>query len=181
MDKNFYLINSESLLLRQFNPKDLNNVFKGLSDPEIIKYYGVSYSTLEDTKAQLQFYNDLKKNGTGIWWAICSPDNKVFYGACGLNDLDKEHKKAEIGYWLLKEHWGNGYISKVVPFVVKYGFEQLGLHRIEAMVETENSASKKLMDRLGFEHEGTLIECELKNGKYISLEIYAKIKSNAPE
>lgn len=181
MSKTFPILKTEHLLLRQFNPNDIYNVFKGLSDPEIIKYYGVSYSTLEDTKAQMQFFNDLEGNGTGIWWAICSPDNNIFYGACGLNGLDKDHKKAEIGYWLLKEHWGNGYISEAVPFIVKYGFEQLGLHRIEAIVETENSASKKLMDRLGFEHEGTLIECELKNGKYISLDMYAKINSNDPE
>ncbi len=128
----------------------------------------------------MHFFYVLEKHGTGIWWAPCSPDNKIFYGACGLNDLDKNHKKAEIGYWLLREHWGKGYITEAVPLVIKYGFEQLGLHRIEAIVETENTNSKKLMERLGFDHEGTLMECELKNGKYISLDIYAKLNQNAP-
>ena len=181
MSNDFHILSTNRLLLRQFKPDDLENIFRGLSDPEIIKYYGVSYSSLEDTKNQLNFFYDLEKNGTGIWWAICSPDNKIFYGACGLNDLDKDHKKAEIGYWLLREHWGKGYITEAVPLVTKYGFEQLGLHRIEAIVETENTNSKKLMERLGFDHEGTLIECELKNGKYISLDMYAKLSSNIPE
>lgn len=180
MDNDFHILSTNRLLLRQFKPDDLENIFRGLSDPEIIKYYGVSYSSLEDTKNQLNFFYDLEKNGTGIWWAICSADNKIFNGACGLNDLDKDHKKAEIGYWLLKEHWGKGYITEAIPLVIKYGFEQLGLHRIEAVVETENTNSKKLMERLDFGHEGTLMECELKNGKYISLDIYAKLNLNAP-
>ena len=93
----FTIIKTERLLLRQFIKSDLENVFKGLSDPEIIKYYGVSYQTLEDTKAQMKFFADLEKEETGIWWAICSLDNNIFYGAGGLNSLNKELKKGEKG------------------------------------------------------------------------------------
>ena len=57
----FPIIKTERLLLRQFIASDLENVYKGLSDPEIIKYYGVSYKTLEDTKAQMQFFCRLRK------------------------------------------------------------------------------------------------------------------------
>jgi ribosomal-protein-alanine N-acetyltransferase len=64
---NFPTIRTERLLLRQFVESDLENVYKGLSNPEIIKYYGVSYKTLEDTKAQMQFYSELEKNKTGIY------------------------------------------------------------------------------------------------------------------
>ena len=88
----FPIIRIDRLLLRQFVDSDIENVYKGLSDPEIIKYYGVSYKTLEDTKAQMRFFSDLEKEGTGIWWAVCSLDNKTFYGAGGLNSLSKEHK-----------------------------------------------------------------------------------------
>lgn len=90
----FPIIRIDRLLLRQFVDSDIENVYKGLSDPEIIKYYGVSYKTLEDTKAQMRFFSDLEKEGTGIWWAVCSLDNKTFYGAGGLNSLSKEHKKS---------------------------------------------------------------------------------------
>ena len=93
----FTIIKTERLLLRQFIKSDLENVFKGLSDPEIIKYYGVSYQTLEDTKAQMKFFADLEKEETGIWWAICSLDNNIFYGAGGLNSLNKELKTGEKG------------------------------------------------------------------------------------
>lgn len=176
MMTDFPTIRTERLLLRQFVESDLENVYKGLSDPDIINYYGVSYTTLEETKQQMEFFADLERNGTGIWWAVCSSDNKVFYGAGGLNDLNKEHKKAEIGFWLLTDFLGQGIMPEAMPLICKYGFESLGLHRIEGLVETDNLNCKKAMQKLGFKHEGTMKDCEIKNGSFISLAIYAKIK-----
>lgn len=173
----FPVIKTERLLLRQFVSSDLENVYKGLSDPEIIKYYGVSYNTLEDTKAQMQFFADIEKERTGIWWAVCSKDNKTFYGAGGLNSLSKEHKKAEIGFWLLTEFWGKGIMKEALPIICNYGFDNLGLHRIEGLVETDNFNCKYAMKKLDFIHEGTMRDCEIKNGKFISLDIYAKLRS----
>jgi len=178
MQREFPTIKTERLLLRQFNDNDLENVYRGLSHPEIIKYYGVRYDSLEATNAQMKFFADLEKNGTGIWWAICSPDNTVFYGAGGLNSLSREHRKAEIGFWLLPGFWGNGIMQEAMPLIWNYGFDTLQLHRIEGIVETENSNCKKAMAKLGFIHEGTMRECEIKNGRFISLDIYAKFRSN---
>lgn len=177
--KKFPVLKTERLLLRQFIDADIDNVFKGLSHPDIIKYYGVSYTSLEATKAQMTFFADLEKNETGTWWAICSADNTIFYGACGFNNLVKEHKRAEIGYWLLTEYWGKGIITEAVPLICHYAFEIMGLHRIEAVVETANTDSKKVMTRLGFEYEGTMKECEIKNRQFISLDMYAKLKTQS--
>lgn len=177
MTTEFPIIKTERLLLRQFVDNDLENVFKGLSHPEIIKYYGVSFQTLEATKEQMTFFADLKKNETGIWWAVCSADNKKFYGAGGLSSLNKEHKKAEIGFWLISEFWGNGIMKEAMPLICNYGFDNLELHRIEGFVESENKNCKNAMAKLDFQHEGTMKECEIKNGKFISLDIYAKVKT----
>ena len=175
MTTEFPIIKTERLLLRQFVDTDLENVFKGLSHPDIIKYYGVSYDSLEATKAQMKFFADLETEGTGIWWAICSLDGKLFYGAGGLNSLSKEHKRAEIGFWLISDYWGQGIMTEAMPLICKYGFDKLNLHRIEGIVETENINCKKAMAKLDFTHEGTMIECEVKNGKFINLDMYAKL------
>jgi ribosomal-protein-alanine N-acetyltransferase len=177
MTTEFPIIKTEKLLLRQFVDNDLENVFKGLSHPEIIKYYGVSFQTLEATKEQMIFFADLEKNETGIWWAVCSADNKTFYGAGGLSSLNKEHKKAEIGFWLISEFWGNGIMKEAMPLICNYGFDNLELHRIEGFVESENKNCKNAIAKLDFQHEGTMKECEIKNGKFISLDIYAKVKT----
>ena len=166
------------LLLRRIVDSDIDNIFKGLSHPDIIKYYGVNFQTLEATKEQMTFYADLENNGTGIWWAICSLDNKTFYGAGGLNSLSIEHKKAEIGFWLLTDFWGQGIMKEAMPLICNYGFDKLGLHRIEGFVETKNGNCKTAMAKLDFQLEGTMKDCEIKNGKFISLDIYAKIKND---
>jgi ribosomal-protein-alanine N-acetyltransferase len=178
MTSEFPVIKTSRLLLRPFVDSDLPKVFEGLSHPDIIKYYGVSYDSLEATKEQMKFFADLEKDGMGIWWGIVSLDNKIFYGAGGLNSLSKEHKKAEIGFWLLPEFWGAGIMKEGMPIICDYGFEKLGLHRIEALVESDNTNCKRAMAKLDFRHEGTMIDYEIKNGKFISLDIYAKLNEN---
>ncbi len=174
---NFPIISTDRFLLRQFIESDLENVFKGLSHPDIIKYYGVNYKTIDETKQQLKFFEDLEKEKTGIWWAICSLDNSIFYGAGGLNDLKKEHKKAEIGFWLFTEFWGQGIMKEVMPVICNYGFNNLNLHRIEGLVESDNLNCKNAMQKLNFNYEGTMKDCEIKNGKFISLDIYAMLRN----
>jgi ribosomal-protein-alanine N-acetyltransferase len=173
---NFSEIKTGRLLLRQFGEHDLEDLFRGLSHPDIIRYYGVSYATLEETRQQLMFFSDLEMNGTGVWWAICSLDNTTFYGAGGLNSISKEHRKAEIGFWLMTDFWGQGIMMEAMPLICTYGFETLGLHRIEGLVESDNRNCKNAMRKLDFRHEGTMVDCEMKNGKFISLDIYAKLK-----
>lgn len=170
-------IRTEKLLLRQIDENDIENVFKGLSHTDVIKHYGISFDSLEATKEQMTWFADLEKNGTGMWFAVCSLDNKTLYGAGGLNSLSKEHNKAEIGFWLLPEFWGYGIMKEAMPLICDFGFDKLGLHRIEGFVESENVNCKNAMAKLDFQHEGTMKDCEIKNGKFISLDIYAKIKN----
>ena len=174
-----HTIKRDRFVLRQFCESDIDNVFKGLSHPDVIQYYGVNYQTLEECNNQVQFYSDLEKNGTGISWAICSPDNQLFYGAAGLNNLDRQHQKAEICFWLLPEFWGQRVLLEVIPFICHYGYNQLRLHRIEAIVESDNSNCKSLLKKFNFDHEGTMKDCEKKNDKFISLDIFASLASTS--
>lgn len=105
------------------------------SHPDLIKYYGVNFQTLEATKEQMTFYADLEKDETGIWFAVCSLDNNTFYGTGGLNSLSKEHKKAEIGFWLLTNSWRQGIMKEAMLLFYYHGFDKLRLHRIEGFVE----------------------------------------------
>lgn len=170
-------IQTNRLLLRPIVAGDIDHVFTGLSHPDVIKYYGVSFHTLEATKEQMTWFADLEKNGTGMWFAVCSLDNKTFYGAGGLSSLSREHRKAEIGFWLIPDFWGQGIMTEAMPLICDYGFDRLGLHRIEGFVESDNTNCKNAMAKLDFQHEGTMKECEMKNGRFISLDIYAKVKS----
>ena len=174
MKENFPTLTSSRFILRQLGDDDLEDVFKGLSNPAITKYYGVSYDNLEATKVQMSWYANLEKNNKGIWWAVCSKTDGSFLGAGGLNDISHVHKKAEIGYWLYPENWGKGIMSETMPLIYDHAFNNLGLHRIEGFVEPKNTNCKKAIAKLGFTLEGTMVDCEIKNGSHISLDIYAK-------
>ena len=170
----FPVLCTDRFVLRQFLNNDLENVFKGLSHPDVIRYYGVSYSSLADTNDQLIWFNELEKNGTGVWWAICDKAQHTFLGGIGFNDLSNINKQAEIGFWLLPEYWGQSIIIEVALLICSYGFKELGLTTIEAAVELENVNCIRVLNKLGFKHKETRENCELKNDRYISLAIYVK-------
>lgn len=180
IDEQFPEMTTSRFLLRRIVATDIENIFKGLSHPDVIRYYGISYTSLAATQAQMDWYAQLERTGTGIWWAIVSPGDNLFCGAAGLSSLHAQHKKAELGLWLLPGYWGQGIMPEVIPFICRYAFEQLGLHRIEAQVETENINCKAVMRKLGFTYEGCMRDCEIKDGKFISLEIYALLRTDTP-
>jgi len=68
-------------------------------------------------------------------------------------------------------------MKEAMQQICDFGFNKLGLHRIEGFVESDNINCKRAMSKLDFQHEGTMKDCEIKNGKFISLDIYAKIKN----
>jgi len=170
-------VQTQNYILKEIVSSDIENIHKGLSDPEITKYYDVHFPTLEATKEQMQWYADLKKNGTGAWWGIYDKNNNHFVGAGGFNGLDKNHKKAEIGFWLLKEFWGNGIMKEVMPALFNYGFTHLDLNRIEGFVIHQNDKCKRGLEKINFTFEGTMRESEMKNGELISVDVYSILKS----
>lgn len=171
-------LNTQRLTLRPIQETDLENVYKGLSNPEVIKHYGVSFSTLEETKEQMQWYQELVENETGFWWAIELSESGKFVGAVGLNDIKIEHRRGEIGFWLLPEFWGNGYVTEAAFKVLAVGFKDFNLHRIEAWVESGNTGSEQVLKRLGFTHEGSFKDYEIKNSQLISVDIFARFVDN---
>ena len=105
-NSNFPELKSERLTLDQITLKDQKHIYSGLSNPEVIRYYGVNYSSFEETEEQMNWYSNLEKSNAGIWWAIRLKNTNEFVGAIGINDHHPEYKKAEIGFWLLPDVLG---------------------------------------------------------------------------
>lgn len=159
--------------LRPVQDSDIHHIHAGLSDPQVTQYYDVHFATLEDTEEQMQWYRTLTAEGTGQWWGIYGRDNGQFRGACGFNNLEREHRKAEIGLWLLRTYWGQGILKEVMPLLFDIGFDDLGLTRIEGYVVHDNTKCKRALEKIAFVHEGTMRDCEVKDGRVISIDIYA--------
>jgi ribosomal-protein-alanine N-acetyltransferase len=174
----FPQLQTKRLLLDQFRPEDQGFVFKALSHPDVIIHYGVEYHTLEATKEQMNYFEDLYKQKVGIWWKILDKERGEALGGIGMNNYQKQHNRAEIGYWLLPEYWGKGIVAEALEAMVDYLFREWGLHRLEAVVEAGNSNSSRVLERAGFTYEGTMRDFEIKKGKYISLLMFSLLATD---
>jgi ribosomal-protein-alanine N-acetyltransferase len=175
----FVELTTSRFRLRRIVPADLGVVFRGLSDPLVIAHYGVAYESLEATQRQMDWFEEIQAAGTGRWWGICEPGADArLIGASGLNDVNAEHGRGELGYWLLPEHWGRGVATECVGAVLEHAFGAMGLHRVGADVEVDNHASRRLLGRLGFLLEGVRRGCERKRGAHIDLMYYGRLASD---
>jgi ribosomal-protein-alanine N-acetyltransferase len=165
--------------LRIFEENDLKKIFDGLSNPDVIRYYGISYASIEETKNQLNWFMEIEKNNTGRWRAIISKQNNEFLGAIGFNYWSIEHRRADLGFWLLPQYWGMGIIKEVLPVMISFGFKEMKLHRIEAEIESKNISPRKLLLKQGFIHEGTKRDYEVKNNQFIDLDIYSLLENDS--
>lgn len=166
----------DEIYLRPVESNDLPLIFKGLSHPQVIQYYGVSYQTIEDTKEQMDWYQNLVAQQKGQWWVIQRRKDDEWVGACGFHQREKFHRRVEVGFWLLPEFWGQGLMAKALPLIIDYAFTQWSIDRIEAWVESQNIASKNLLIKLNFQLEGRLKRYEFKDGQSIDVEVYALLK-----
>ncbi|SHM48779.1 GNAT family N-acetyltransferase [Phytopseudomonas punonensis] len=166
-------------ILRCIRPDDIERVYAGLSHPQVIAHYGVSYDSLCATREQMQWYESLLRDRRGIWWAVASRDGDLLMGACGFNDWSHQHHSVDVGYWLLPDYWRRGLLSQALPAILRYAFRHMSVHRVHADIEPENIASCRLIEAQGFTLEGTLRDVECKDGRYLSLHQYSLLATDA--
>lgn len=159
---------------------DLPHIYRGLSDPRVVAYYGVSYDSLTACQEQMEWYAELTRTGRGAWHLIRSKHAGEPLGAIGYNDANPTHKRAELGYWLYPEHWGKGVMSTALGLWLPMTYRTTDLHRLLAVVEEPNHPSARLLERAGFHYEGTARECECTGDGFISLRHYAILRSDLP-
>ncbi len=158
---------------------DAPGVFKMRSDPEMMKFVPRPIlKELSEAESHVKMILEKIENGTGINWAIADNDSDVLMGIIGLYVIKEQDFRAEIGYMLLPEFWGKGIVSKAITVVNKYGFDELELHSIEAIIDPGNFASEKVLQKNGFVKEAHLIENEFYDGKFWDTVIYSLLKRN---
>lgn len=160
--------------LKQIQLSDAHEIHNYLSDEEVRKYMGIyPYKTLQDTNKEIQWYEKIFKEQTGIRWGIALKGHQAIIGSCGFLNISKSNLRAEIGYELNKKYWRKGIMSEAYKAVIQYGFNEMNLNRIEALIEPENVASLKLVESFFFVKEGLLRQYEFGAGTYDDLYMYS--------
>ncbi|HWC52921.1 MAG TPA: GNAT family N-acetyltransferase [Chitinophagaceae bacterium] len=177
----FPLLTTERFFLQQIFPEDQQFIFEGLSHPDIIRFYGVRYDSLEATKKQMDWYEKNLKENTGCSWKIVDKTSGEKIGVVAYYYFKPEHKKAEIGFWIFPQYWNKGIVTETLKAVIAYCRKEKGIHRLEAFVEEGNEASSRVLEKLGFVCEGKMYECEIKDGRFINLIIFGLLSDRQRE
>lgn len=172
-------LESERLILRPFSLNDAKDVQHLAGD------FLVAETTLniphpyEDGMAE-DWIGTHKKNfeaGTEIIFAITHKSEKYLIGAIGISKINTQFEKAEIGYWIGKPYWNNGYCTEAVQAVLKYCFENLNLNKVYAMHFSNNHSSGRVMEKAGMRKEGVLCQNVKKGEKFIDTPVYGILRS----
>ena len=140
------IIETNRLILREFNKDDSVHFYNLNSDPEVLKYTGDDpFSNIEDAEKFLVNYKDYQKNGFGRWAVILKETNS-FIGWSGLK-LNEENL-IDIGFRFFKKEWGKGYATESAKAVIKYGFESLNLNEIIGRASKDNIPSIKVLEKI---------------------------------
>ena len=170
----FQNLETERLLLRRVVNNDLKEVITLRSNPETMKYIPRPLvKTDQDGLDHIAMINDKIEANEGINWAITLKDNPQLIGIIGHYRIKPEHNRSEIGYMILPEFNGKGIVTEAIKAVIKYGFETMKLHSIEAVIDPENLASAKVLEKNGFVKEAHLKENEFFDGRYLDSVIYS--------
>ena len=151
--------NTRDLHLRPSNDTDAESMFTVLSDPESMKYW--SDKPIKDLEAAVEVLNkDLESDaqGNSMCWAVTLKGHDKMIGKCILFQFSQQNRRAEIGYLLNREYWRQGLMHQALEAVIDFAFNRLDFHRIEADVDTENTGSLGLLEKLGFKREGLFRE-----------------------
>lgn len=152
----FPVLTAERLVLRELRLSDATDVLVFRGDPIVQKYDDPVIHTMAEAQAFIEELHDEYRARHGINWAVTLPDTDVVVGIFSLHHWDQYHRRAEAGYGLAYIYWGQGFGSEALQAIVRFGFEQLTLHRIYARTIADNHESVRLLERLGFLREGTL-------------------------
>jgi len=117
------ILKTSRLTLRPVGISDQQMVFEGFSNPEVTKYFDITYSTFEDTSKQMEWYKSSFENKTGYAWVICDDENS-FMGIFSIHRIDKQNKRCETGYWLFPEFWNNGYAKECLQAILNFASSQ---------------------------------------------------------
>lgn len=167
------------LQLRKFTPEVYKQLFSNYSEPEIKEIIGL-YSEEQYQKLLKKYEGGLASyNRSLVFFQLVERKTNTVIGGCGFHNWFPDHFRAELGYSIDKEEFKQqGFMKEAITFVLKYGFEEMDLHRVEALVSPLNIPSLILVKHFGFQKEGLLKEHYFINGTFEDSLIFGLLNKN---
>lgn len=150
-------IDTERLVIRLVTEADLPALLEINADDQVTRFLPYpSWKDMDDARAWFDRAAARHAAGEARQFVIVLRDTGRVIGSCLLFHFEESSGRAEVGYLLARPHWGAGYMVEAMTAFVAFAFEQVGLRRLEAEIDPRNTASARLLERLGFVREGLL-------------------------
>lgn len=174
------ILRTDRLFLQTPKMRDVEDIYKWTCDPAITRY--MSWSSPRSPRETETFVRDSmrdQRSGKSLAYLLHDVESGQAIGACGAHNLDATvHLKAEVGYWIAKPYWGRGLVSEALRVLLPHLFVNVGLHRLSALVFHRNARSARVLEGLGFQHEGLLRHNLRKSGRSIDVMQYAMLSTD---
>jgi ribosomal-protein-alanine N-acetyltransferase len=159
-------LTTSRLILRRLKKTDYHDMYEYASDPEVTRYLTWEpHPDLLYTLRYLSYITTRYRTGDFSDWAVIWKQTGQMIGTCGFTSFCYAHNGAEIGYVLHRSFWGQGIAPEAVRAVLRAGFLDLNIHRIEAHFMEGNDRSRRVMEKVGMTFEGMQRESMfIKNG-----------------
>lgn len=158
-------LETERLRLTPLAQADAPLIFPMMGDAEVMAFWDVPEIDDPDAIAAIVAGQvaDMAR-GKAVYWALRTLADERFVGVCDLSEIDRRHKRAEVGFMLGREAWGQGYAAEAMRAILAYAGTR-GLRRLVARTHLGNRRSDSLLEKLGFEQEGLLRGHVLRDGE----------------
>ena len=172
-------LETERLVLRPFEDGDLNALYRMQSDAEVARWLYNDPRTLEETRAQLaRKIAGAQLTAEDDWLSAVVVERETgdVVGDMALHWVSEQHKTGEIGFILDPAYQGRGYATEAARAFLTFGFESMGFHRVIGRTEARNTASARVLEKLGMRLEAHLVENEWVKGEWQSELVYAMLE-----
>lgn len=166
------ILETQRLLLRPIEQDDAQDIFAYASEPDVGPNAG--WKPHENLDETLEIIETVFLHQQAVF-GIVLKETGTMVGSIGLvGDPKRQNEQARmLGYALSAKQWGRGYMTEAAAAVVRHGFETMGLDLISAYCYPLNERSQRVLDKLGFQYEGRLAQCEqLYTGEVLDNECY---------
>ena len=176
------VIQTRNYYLRGIKMEDIPTIFPFMSDKETMKYITPQpVKTIEElrltTLKSLENFEQKKE----IPWVIVHKQQNHVIGMFRFHKLHTWHQKTEMGVVIDKNYQQTGVMTEILPEILAFGFNQLGLNRIVGDIFADNKGSEKLMEKFGFHKDGVLRETDFDGTNYYDTVVYSMLKSEYKE
>jgi len=163
--------------LRPFAKTDTDAVFALQSNARILRYWDAPpWKDRAQAERFIVVCGQMEHEGTGARLAIERAADKVFIGWCSLARWDPVYRTAKLGYCLDETAWGKGFATEAAEAVLQWAFDALDLNRVQAETDTRNTASSRVLEKLGFVREGTLRDDCIVDGEVSDSWVYGLLR-----